>query len=38
MTQAEATIAIVGLLLAVFGVAFGVRKWPRDTTNDEFWP
>lgn len=38
MTGPEAMIAIAGLLLAVFGLAYGIRKWPRDRTNDEFWP
>jgi hypothetical protein len=38
MTEAEGFILIVGVLLAVFGLAYGVRKWPHDTTNDEFWP
>lgn len=38
MTETESLILIVGVLLAVFGLAYGVRNWPHDPTNDEFWP
>jgi hypothetical protein len=37
MSEAEAIMTIIGLLLAVFGLAYAVRTWPHDPTNDEDW-
>jgi hypothetical protein len=38
MTQVEAGFALAGLFMAVFGLCWAIRNWPRDPTDEELWP